>query len=154
MWKQVLSIFAAGLVMATGAAQAARIEFQGSMKITSTSGCQTSFDPTGNIYTATYWLPIAGSDNDNRSTISIFSQTGAESFSVDPGRFTTTLKAAQGNHIATLPGDYPIKIRVATQSPAIPTATTKTIRLTGTVQGFDFRPTCTINFDMFVFKRK
>lgn len=142
----------AALLLGIAPAKAAEVVFKGAMLITSTSGCTSGWNPVGEIKEATYWLPIAGSSNGNKSVITLREGTGAEGFATEDGVFTSSYKTVNATHVGTLTGTYTASLRMASQSPAKPVATTNLIRATGTIKGFDFRAGCTISFDMSVYR--
>jgi len=151
VWAFTLGAAIVGLTGAT-AASAAEIVYHGSILITSAVGCDDGWNPVGHVKDATYWLPIAGSSNGNKSVITLREGDGAEGFAYYDGRFGSSFKTVEATHVGTLTGTYSASLKVTSQTPAIPTSSTVFVRVIGAIKGFDFRPACTITFDMAAYK--
>jgi hypothetical protein len=127
--------------------QAVEIFFNGGAVLLGKSATCPSWLNVGNRYQVFYFFPIAGTDNGNTSTISIFSGPGADAFQLNNGTFDTTFKDATATHIFSRAGTYPVQVKRNQQFPATVDSTTRFLSFRFQVLGFDNIATCLVTYD-------
>ena len=152
MVRNVVIAMLAILSPSVALAASTDVVFKGGMDITSTTGCTTGWDPNKHFFVATYWVPVAGSLNGPDSVISMREGLSSDGFQLRNGVFTSTFQSVQAMHVYTRIGTYNAFIKVTARSPATILTTTQNVTVVGAIQGFDFRPTCVLNFTMNVLR--
>jgi hypothetical protein len=114
-------------------ATAAEIVWKGGAQATATSGC-TGWDPKGDVWLAYYFFPLSGTSNGSSSTFSFQSGNSAEAFQLGGGKFSSTFKSVTATHIYTRAGQYPSKLKIISQTPALASVTTATQTISGSLQ--------------------
>lgn len=126
-------------------AASAEKEFRGYAEIIKTLNC-VDRNPLGWDFKVRF-LPANVADNGNRTDLGIFSGAHAQGYSHNTGYFTSTMKTAAMIHIGSRFGiaDYPVKMRLVSQTPATILTTTKFINMEIQILGFDWMATCLVN---------
>lgn len=123
-----------------------RVKWQGGITWLSRVGTCSSWNPV-NEHAIARFRPSDLGTNGSYSNLTVFYSTYALGFRV-LGRFTSAYKTVDAQDIGSGMGTWQPKVRFVTQVPATLTATTKQLVVTGQIQGFDYTPTCTVNFSM------
>lgn len=138
-------IAAAVLAASASLAHAADIVFWGGLSVTSTANCN-NWNPDKQMFTGTYFVPIAGSQNGTDSTLIFHNNgVGGEAFTLFNDVFTGTFKDVEATHIYTRAGTYPAKVKL-TQTPTTLGLTTNAVKAVGSVRGWDHDTDCVVNF--------
>lgn len=116
-----------------------------------TAGC--SYNMVGDHLIARL-RPAGLGDNGTNSNLTMFYQDYAQGFAVPGPFFTPNFKVARAADIGSGFGNYPANtyIKFLTQSPATIIPSTNYIIATGQIVGFDYTPTCTVNFSVMLQK--
>ena len=126
-------------------ARAADVVFWGGLSVTSTAGC-SNWNPDKNMFTGTYFVPIAGTANGTDSSLVFhYNSIGGEAFTLFGGRFANSYKDVEATHIYTRAGAYAAKLKLV-QTPAALTATSGSVKAVGSIKGWDNDADCLVNF--------
>lgn len=151
------TIFAALLTMATVSSAAyaqepvernatTLVKWRGNMTFTSRgAGCSpSSWNPVTD-HAIIRFMPSGLGTNGTRSYLTIFYPQYAMGFGL-LGRFTSAYKQVDAMDIGGGISSYRPRVRFATQVPAVLTASTQQLTITGQISGFYYEPNCVINF--------
>ena len=149
MTKWVTATISAASLLLAGTAHAdhPEIVFKGGLSVTNTVGCSPGYDPLNAYLEGFYLVPIPGSVNGPDSFLSFHANNGAaHGFRLFGRSFTSDYQAVNAYYVYTHSGSYLPFVKITQQIPAVLTTTSTTLTVVGSIEGFGFRPDCTIDF--------
>jgi hypothetical protein len=146
--KIAISAAAIGLCLAANQSWAGRVEFNGRFHATAANATCITNEDVPNPVSFRFMPPNLGS-NGPATSLSIFYEQGAgENYKLASGSLIgTTYKTITATGMgASGAGSIPAKMRIRSQVPAVPTATTMKITIIGDIQNYEIDPGCKLSF--------